>query len=558
MKVYKGKSVFGGIAIGKIQVYGKGEKQVKRVKVEDTEAEILRYRQATEEAMAQLSALYDKAMQEVGEANAAIFEIHQMMLEDGDYQESIENIIYTQTVNAEYAVAQTADNFAQMFAAMEDDYMRGRAADVRDISERLLSILQGEAADKVSVSEPVIIVADDLAPSETVQLDKDMVLSFVTVHGSQNSHTAILARTIGIPALVGTGLSLDGKQGIADSTLDGKLGIVDGTNGIFYVDPDEETLSRLQKAREEEQEKKALLQTLKGKENITLDGKGILLYANIGNIKDLATVLQNDAGGIGLFRSEFIYLEREDFPSEEEQFRIYRTVAETMGKKRVIIRTLDIGADKQCDYFRMEKEENPALGCRAIRICLKRPEIFKTQLRALFRASKYGKIAIMYPMITSVKEVRRIRDIVEEVKAELTAQGIEYGEPEQGIMIETPAAAIISDQLAKEVDFFSIGTNDLTQYLLAVDRQNPALDEFCDTHHPAVLRMIELVVENAHRAGIWAGICGELGADPELTKDFLAMGVDELSVSPGRILPIRKTILETNVSEYKKTWQKSW
>lgn len=558
MKVYKGKSVFGGIAIGKIQVYGKGEKQVKRVKVEDTEAEILRYRQATEEAMAQLSALYDKAMQEVGEANAAIFEIHQMMLEDGDYQESIENIIHTQTVNAEYAVAQTADNFAQMFAAMEDDYMRGRAADVRDISERLLSILQGEAADKVSVSEPVIIVADDLAPSETVQLDKDMVLSFVTVHGSQNSHTAILARTIGIPALVGTGLSLDGKQGIADSTLDGKLGIVDGTNGIFYVDPDEETLSRLQKAREEEQEKKALLQTLKGKENITLDGKGILLYANIGNIKDLATVLQNDAGGIGLFRSEFIYLEREDFPSEEEQFRIYRTVAETMGKKRVIIRTLDIGADKQCDYFRMEKEENPALGCRAIRICLKRPEIFKTQLRALFRASKYGKIAIMYPMITSVKEVRRIRDIVEEVKAELTAQGIEYGEPEQGIMIETPAAAIISDQLAKEVDFFSIGTNDLTQYLLAVDRQNPALDEFCDTHHPAVLRMIELVVENAHRAGIWAGICGELGADPELTKDFLAMGVDELSVSPGRILPIRKTILETNVSEYKKTWQKSW
>lgn len=580
MKVYKGKSVFGGIAIGKIQVYGRGEKRVKRVKVEDTEAEILRYRQATEEAMAQLSALYDKAMQEVGEANAAIFEIHQMMLEDGDYQESIENIIRTQTVNAEYAVAQTADNFAQMFAAMEDDYMRGRAADVRDISERLLSILQGEAADKVSVSEPVIIVADDLAPSETVQLDKDMVLSFVTVHGSQNSHTAILARTIGIPALVSTGLplggkqgimdgaldgkqgiadgALDGKQGIADSTLDGKLGIVDGTNGIFYVEPDEETLSRLQKAREEEQEKKALLQTLKGKENITLDGKSILLYANIGNIKDLATVLQNDAGGIGLFRSEFIYLEREDFPSEEEQFRIYRTVAETMGKKRVIIRTLDIGADKQCDYFRMEKEENPALGCRAIRICLTRPEIFKTQLRALFRASKYGKIAIMYPMITSVKEVRRIREIVEEVKAELTAQGIEYGEPEQGIMIETPAAAIISDQLAKEVDFFSIGTNDLTQYLLAVDRQNPALDEFCDTHHPAVLRMIELVVENAHRAGIWAGICGELGADPELTKDFLAMGVDELSVSPGRILPIRRTILETNVSEYKKTWQKSW
>ena len=551
MKVYKGKSVFGGIAIGKIQVYGKGEKQVKRVKVEDTEAEILRYRQASEEARSQLAALYDRALQEVGEDNAAIFEIHQMMLEDGDYQDSIENIIRTQTVNAEYAVARTADNFAQMFAAMEDDYMRGRAADVRDISERLLSILQGEASDKVSVSEPVIIVADDLAPSETVQFDKDMVLSFVTVHGSRNSHTAILARTMGIPALVGAGLPLDG-------TVDGKTGIVDGTNGVIYVEPDEETLSRLQKAGEEEQEKKAILHTLKGKENITLDGKGILLYANIGNIKELATVLQNDAGGIGLFRSEFIYLEREDFPTEEEQFWIYRTVAETMGKKRVIIRTLDIGADKQCDYFRMEKEENPALGCRAIRICLTRPEIFKTQLRALFRASKYGKIAIMYPMITRAGEVRRIREIVGEVKAELTARGIEYGEPEQGIMIETPAAAIISDQLAGEVDFFSIGTNDLTQYLLAVDRQNPALDEFCDTHHPAVLRMIELVVENAHRAGIWAGICGELGADPELTRDFLAMGVDELSVSPERILPIRRTILETNVSEYKKTWQKSW
>ncbi len=555
MKIYKGKSVFGGIAIGKIQVYVKGEKQVKRVKVEDTEAEILRYRRASEEAMVQLSVLYDKALQEVGEANAAIFEIHQMMLEDGDYHESIENIIHTQEVNAEYAVAQTADNFAQMFAAMEDEYMRGRVADVRDISERLLSILQGEAAEKVSVSEPVIIVADDLVPSETVLLDKDMVLSFVTVHGSRNSHTAILARTMGIPVLVGTELPLDG---MLDGTQDGKTGIVDGTNGIFYVEPDEETLSRLQKAGEEEQEKKALLQTLKGKENVTLDGKSILLYANIGNIKDMATVLQNDAGGIGLFRSEFIYLEREDFPSEEEQFQIYRTVAEIMGKKRVIIRTLDIGADKQCDYFRMEREENPALGCRAIRICLTRPEIFKTQLRALFRASKYGKIAIMYPMITSVKEVQRIRENVEEVKAELTAQGIEYGEPEQGIMIETPAAAIVSDRLAKEVDFFSIGTNDLTQYLLAVDRQNPALDEFCDIHHPAVLRMIELVVENAHRAGIWAGICGELGADPELTRDFLAMGVDELSVSPGRILPLRKTIRETDVSEYRKTWQKSW
>ncbi|MDE5892441.1 MAG: phosphoenolpyruvate--protein phosphotransferase [Acetatifactor sp.] len=551
MKVYKGKSVFGGIAIGKIQVYGKGEKQVKRTKVEDAEAEILRYRQATQEAMDQLKALYEKALQEVGEANAAIFEIHQMMLEDGDYQESIENIIHTQEVNAEYAVAQTGDNFAQMFASMEDDYMRGRAADVKDISERLLSILQGEEEEKMSVKEPVIIVADDLAPSETVQLDKDLVLSFVTVHGSLNSHTAILARTIGIPALVGTGLSLD-------ENIDGKLGIVDGTDGTLYVEPDEETLGRLQKAQQEEQVKKELLQTLKGKENITLDGQNILLYANIGNMKDLAAVLQNDAGGIGLFRSEFIYLERDDFPTEEEQFKIYRTVAETMGKKRVVIRTLDIGADKQCDYFKMDKEENPAMGCRAIRICLTRPEIFKTQLRALFRASAFGKIAIMYPMITSVWEVRRIKEIVEEVKEELKSQGIAYGEPEQGIMIETPAAAIISDQLAREVDFFSIGTNDLTQYLLAVDRQNTALDDFCDIHHPAILRMIELVVENAHKAGIWAGICGELGADLELTRDFLAMGVDELSVSPGRILPIRKIVLETDVSEYKKAWNKNW
>jgi len=550
MKVYKGKSVFGGIAIGKIQVYGKGEKQVKCTKVEDVEAEILRYRQATMEAMKQLKTLYEKALREVGEANAAIFEIHQMMLEDGDYQESIENIIHTQEVNAEYAVAQTGDNFVRMFASMEDDYMRGRAADVKDISGRLLAVLQGEE-EKMSVRESVIIVADDLAPSETVQLDKDLVLSFVTACGSPNSHTAILARTIGIPALVGTGLSPDG-------TIDGKLGIVDGTDGTFYVEPDEETLSRLRKARQEELLKKELLQTLKGKENITLDGQNILLYANIGNIKDLAAVLQNDAGGIGLFRSEFIYLEREDFPTEEEQFKIYRTVAETMGEKRVVIRTLDIGADKQCGYFKMEKEENPAMGCRAIRVCLTRPEIFKTQLRALFRASAFGKIAIMYPMITSVWEVRKIKEIAEEVREELKSQGIAYGEPEQGIMIETPAAAIISDRLAPEVDFFSIGTNDLTQYLLAVDRQNTALDDFCDPHHPAVLRMIELVVENAHRAGIWAGICGELGADPELTRDFLAMGVDELSVSPGRILPIRKIVLETDVSAYKRDWQKSW
>ena len=441
-------------------------------------------------------------------------------------------------------MAQTADNFAQMFASMDDDYMRERAADVRDISERLLSILHGKAEQGILADEPAIIVADDLAPSETVQLDKEMVLSFVTVRGSVNSHTAILARTMSIPALIGTELSLD-------ADIDGKMGIVDGTNGTFYVDPDPETLDRMRKIQQEENEKKELLQTLKGKENITLDGKKIMLYANIGNMKDLATVLQNDAGGIGLFRSEFIYLEKDQFPTEEEQFQIYRTVAETMAGKRVIIRTLDIGADKQCDYFEMAKEENPAMGCRAIRICLTRPEIFKTQLRALLRASAFGKIAIMYPMITSVAEVRRIKEIVNEVEEELSSQGIAYGRPEQGIMIETPAAVMISDMLAEEVDFFSIGTNDLTQYALAIDRQNPSLDEFYDAHHPAVLRMIEMVVENAHKAGIWAGICGELGADLELTQKFLAMGVDELSVSPGRILPIRKIVLETDVEAYK-------
>lgn len=548
MQKYQGKSVFGGIAIGRICIYSKKEQLVKRVKTEDTQGEIARYHQATDRAMAQLQGLYDKALKEVGEANAAIFEIHQMMLEDEDYQESVENIIQTQKVNAEYAVAQTADNFSQMFASMEDDYMRERAADVKDISERVLTILHGGEEAGINAGEPVIIVADDLAPSETVQLDKDKVLSFVTVHGSLNSHTAILARTMSIPALVGTELPLD-------ESIDGKLGIVDGTNGVIYVDPEEETLQRMQKIQQEEQEKKELLQTLKGRENITLDGKKIMLYANIGNIKDLVTVLQNDAGGIGLFRSEFIYLEREQFPTEEEQFQIYKTVAETMAGKRVIIRTLDIGADKQCDYFEMEKEENPAMGCRAIRICLTRPEIFKTQLRALFRASAFGKIAIMYPMITGLNEVRRIKEIVAEVKEELTEQGFAYGEPEQGIMIETPAAVMMSEELAKEVDFFSIGTNDLTQYTLAIDRQNTSLDEFYDSHHPAVLRMIAMVVENAHKGGIWAGICGELGADLELTKEFLAMGVDELSVSPGRILPIRKIVLETNVAEYQASRQ---
>lgn len=544
MQIYNGKSVFGGIAIGKISVYQKKEQQVKRVKIDDPEQEMARYEKAKAEGIKQLQGLYDKALREVGEANAAIFEVHQMMMEDDGYNESVENIIRSQSVNAEYAVATTGDNYAQMFSAMDDDYMRERAADVRDISERLLTVLNGEETGAVDADEPKIIVAEDLAPSETVQLDKDKVLSFVTVKGSLNSHTAILARTMAIPALVNTSVSLE-------SEMDGRLGIVDGADGTFYVDPDEETLAEMKKRQEEDLSRKQLLLTLKGKENVTLDGQKVMLYANIGNIKDLATVIQNDAGGIGLFRSEFIYLEKEDFPTEEEQFQIYRQVAQTMAGKRVIIRTLDIGADKQCDYFHMEHEENPALGCRAIRICLTRPEIFKTQLRALFRASAFGKIAIMYPMITSVQEVRKIKEIVEEVKAELTSQGVEFGNPEQGIMIETPAAAIISDDLAKEVDFFSIGTNDLSQYTMAIDRQNPQLDLFFDSHHPAVLRMISLVVENAHKAGIWAGICGELGADQSLTKEFLAMGVDELSVSPGSILPLRKIILETNVTDYK-------
>ena len=542
MEVYQGKSVFGGIAIGRISVHKKDEQQVKRVRIEDPEQEILRYRQAKQTAMKQLRGLYQKALKEVGEANAAIFEIHQMMLEDDDYNESVENIIRMQQVNAEYAVASTGDNFAQMFSAMDDDYMRARSADVKDISERVLSVLGDRSTGIAASGEPVIIVADDLAPSETVQLNKDLVLSFVTVHGSVNSHTAILARTMSIPALIGTAIPLT-------DDIDGKIGIVDGKNGCIYVDPDEDTLGRMQQLKLEEQEKKELLQTLKGRENITIDGKKIMLYANIGNSKDLAAVLQNDAGGIGLFRSEFIYLERETFPTEEEQFQIYRTVAETMAGKPVIIRTLDIGADKKCDYFEMEPEENPAMGCRAIRICLTRPEIFKTQLRALFRASAFGNISIMYPMIISVDELRKIKTIVAEIRQELTEQGVAFGEPKQGIMIETPAAVMMSEELAKEVDFFSIGTNDLTQYTLAIDRQNPKLDAFYDPHHPAVLRMIQIVVENAHKAGIWAGICGELGADTTLTRRFLAMGVDELSMSPGSILPVRKIILETDVTK---------
>lgn len=538
MEQYQGKSVFGGVAIGRIHVFSKGQQQVKRIKVQDTEAEKKRYREAVQTAITELQGLYDKALKEVGEANAAIFEMHQMMLEDEDFTESVENIIDSQSVNAEYAVASTGDNFAQMFASMDDEYMRGRAADVKDISERLVSVLNGASRQKMDADEPVIVMAVDLAPSETVQMDKDKVLSFVTTQGSVNSHTAILARTMSIPALIGVDMPLDAE-------LEGKFAIVDGDNGTVYIDPSEDVLAQMQEKKEQAEEKKQLLQQLKGKETITKDGKKIKLYANIGNSKDLAMVLQNDAEGIGLFRSEFLYLEKEDYPTENEQFMVYKMVAETMAGKQVIIRTLDIGADKQCDYFNMDPEDNPALGYRAIRICLTRPEVFKTQLRALYRASAFGNISIMYPMITSVWEVKQIKKIVEEVKEELRSQNIEFGEVAQGIMIETPAAVMISRELAKEVDFFSIGTNDLTQYTLAIDRQNPKLDDFYDAHHPAVLEMIRMVAQNAHAEGIWAGICGELGADLELTEQFVQMGIDELSVSPGRILPIRKIVRES-------------
>ncbi len=544
MKVYEGKSVYSGIAIGRIRLFSKDERQVKRVRVSDTSAELARYEDARKKSIGELAALHDKALKEVGEANAAIFEVHQMMLEDDDYNDSVRNIITSQGVNAEYAVATTGDNFSRMFASMDDDYMKERAADVKDISERVINVLSGSSSSDLTGDEPVIIIADDLAPSETVQLDKDKVLAFVTVHGSTNSHTAILARTMGIPALVNTPVDLD-------DDIDGCLAIVDGTKGTVYINPDEAMLEMMRENKARDDEQKKLLASLKGRENVTIDGQKIKLYANIGNIKDLAKVIQNDAGGIGLFRSEFIYLESKDFPTEEEQFAIYKQVAETMAGKTVIIRTLDIGADKQCDYFNLKHEDNPAMGCRAIRICLTRPEIFKVQLRALFRASAYGNIAIMYPMIISAWEIDRIYEIVDEVKKELDEQGISYGNPEQGIMIETPAAVMMSDVLASKVDFFSIGTNDLTQYTLAIDRQNTELDMFYDAHHPAVLKMISMVVENAHKAGIWAGICGELGADRTLTKEFLAMGVDELSVSPASVLPIRKIVLETNVKEYK-------
>lgn len=531
----QGKSVYSGVAIGRLAIYRKSENQVKREKITDTAKEVKRFEDAKDTAKQQLAGLYDKALKEVGEVNAAIFEVHQMMLDDLDYIESITNMIEGQQVNAEYAVATTGDTFSEMFAAMDDDYMRERAADVRDVSNRVVSILQGNGGNGLNADEPVILLADDLAPSETIQPDKSKVLSFVTRHGSTNSHTAILARTMNIPALIGVDFPED---------VDGKMGIVDGYEGRIIIDPPVSVMEAYQKKKAEDEEKKRLLQELKGKENITKDGTKINLYANIGSVGDVASVLANDAGGIGLFRSEFLYLESRDYPTEEEQFAAYRKVAEAMAGKKVIIRTLDIGADKQVDYFNLDHEENPAMGYRAIRICLDRRDIFRTQLRALLRASAYGNIGIMYPMIISVDEVKEIKKIVESIKAELTEKGIEYGEVEQGIMIETPAAVMISDLLAEEVDFFSIGTNDLTQYTLAIDRQNSKLDNIYDSHHPAVLRMIQKTIENGHKAGCWVGICGELGADMTLTETFLKMGIDELSVSPTFVLPIRKLIRE--------------
>lgn len=545
MVVYEGKSVFEGVAIGKLSVYKKNEETVKREKVEDTDAEIARYTEARQEAVKQLQALYEKAVKEVGEASAEIFEAHQMMVDDDDFVESVESIIQGQGVNAEYAVAETGDNFKKMFEEMEDEYFRGRAADIKDISERIVRILQGHGGEGIESDEPVIVVADDLAPSETVQMDKDKILSFVTVHGSANSHTSILAKTMNIPAIITCPIPLTDE-------VDGKEAIVDGFEGKVYVEPTPEVLEAKQKILQAELEKKALLEELKGKENVTLDGQKINLYANIGNTKDLGLVLKNDAGGIGLFRSEFIYLGSSDYPTEDEQFAIYKQVAETLAGKKVIIRTLDIGADKQADYFQLPAEENPALGLRAIRICLTRPEIFKTQLRAILRASAYGKISIMFPMIISVDEVKEIRGILTEVKGELDEQGIPYDkEIETGIMIETPASVMMAEELAKEVDFFSVGTNDLTQYTLAIDRQNQSLDKFYDSHHPAIMKMLKMVADAAHKYGKWAGICGELGADLTLTKEFLAMGYDELSVSPGRILPLRKIVRETDVAAYK-------
>ena len=538
MITLSGKSVFGGVSIGRLMFYKRSDKVIKRTHVDDVEGEVARFQKAKDTAVEQLKGLYEKALNDVGEANAMIFEIHQMMLEDLDYLESIENIIRKQEVNAEFAVATTADNFSQMFASMDDAYMQGRAADVKDVSERVLDILCGTSEGMKEMTEPCIIAADDLAPSETVQLDKSKVLGFATMYGSSNSHTAILARTMNIPAVIGLGEELSQEY-------DGKEAIIDGFTGTLYIDPDEETMKEMQEKRAKDLEQKALLEQLKGKENITKSGRKINVYANIGNVSDVGSVLKNDAGGIGLFRSEFLYLENTDFPSEEQQFAVYKQVAENMAGKKVIIRTLDIGADKQVDYFGLDKEENPALGYRAIRICLTRPEIFKTQLRALYRAAVYGNISIMFPMIISVGEIHRIKEIIAEVKAELKNEGIPYKDDvELGVMIETPASVMISRDLAKEVDFFSVGTNDLTQYTLAIDRQNAKLDAFYDPHHPAILAMIKMAAENAHAEGAWIGICGELGADLELTQEFLDMGLDELSVSPSMVLPLRKKIRE--------------
>ena len=529
----EGKSVYSGVAIGRLAIYHKADNQVKREKISDVEAELARFEEARNTAKEQLAGLYEKALKEVGEVNAAIFEVHQMMLDDLDYVESVINMIQSQEVNAEYAVATTGGTLSEVFASMDDDYMRERAADVKDISNRVIAVLQGKGAGGLNADEPVILLADDLAPSETVQLDKSKVLSFVTRHGSTNSHTAILARTMNIPALIGIDYPEDAE---------GKMGIVDGYEGKLIIDPPISVLETYQKRKEADEEKKRLLLELKGKENVTIDGTKINLYANIGSVADVASVLANDAGGIGLFRSEFLYLESSDYPTEEEQFAAYRKVAESMAGKKVIIRTLDIGADKQVDYFHLDKEDNPAMGYRAIRICLDRRDVFKTQLRALYRASYYGTISIMFPMIISVNEVKEIKKVIAEVKAELDEEKIPYKDVEIGIMIETPAAVMMSEELAQEVDFFSVGTNDLTQYTLAIDRQNPKLDNIYDSHHPAILKMLKMIVDNGHKGGCWVGICGELGADTTLTETFLKMGFDELSVSPSMILKVRQEI----------------
>lgn len=542
MQCFQGKSVYKGIVMGPVAVLKKNDYQVKRARIEDPEAEVKRVEEAVEVSKKQLGRLYDKAVREVGEASAAIFEVHQMMLEDEDYLESMENMIRTELVNAEYAAAATGDNFAEMFAAMDDEYMKARSADVKDISERLVRNLSGEGDNDLSSMEPSVIVADDLSPSETVQMDKEKILAFVTVNGSTNSHTAILARMMNIPALIGVPMDLNGLK-------TGMTAVVDGFSGQVIFEPEEDVRKETEKRMQEEAEKQKLLEELKGKENITPDGRKINIYANIGSVGDLGYVMENDAGGIGLFRSEFLYLGRNDFPTEEEQFQAYKQAVQTMAGKKVIIRTLDIGADKQVEYFNLGKEENPALGYRAIRICLKQPEIFKAQLRALFRAAVYGNLSVMYPMITSTEEVEKIYAIVAEVEEELKKQEVQYKIPEQGIMIETPAAVMISDRLAEMVDFFSIGTNDLTQYTLAIDRQNEQLDDFYNPHHEAVLRMIRMVVENAHKCGKWAGICGELGADLTLTEQFVRMGVDELSVAPSMILKLRKIVREMKAEE---------